>query len=513
MKMAKAFLCFFLSAAIVLGCTCAIAESDPFRYEGPGFDTPEEAVLYYLAGLKNQDFEQMLDAFAWETQAEHFDYKSLITRVKGADPVLIPGMPFSCNLLRSANLEQLRGAQSDYISRALQCYINDELYQSQTQSLLIRQEDDIDAYFGRCDNGRAEQLTAMSNIRIYTPDDLTDGKFSLGKNPENYLKMNARYGADETRDIVVVSDVGSQSLAVSPTVARYGDRWYLVSVSSMTSMILGINVDTQAFYILPDDISARLETITPAAQVSALPEKNHHAFRYEGDGFDTPEEAVACYLNGLKSGNMQQVLSAFAWETQNEHYSLKDYMLRMKSVSLSSPVKMPGTNELVASSNLCSLRYDQSRKIYRSVRSFVLKNTDGPAAELLKGRRVNLTNEEEIDDFIGAFDRGYDQKLAQMGEIFYINPVVVIPKYTSDTNLKLLGQYQKIYGADELYEILALVDLGGELLVADPILARYGEKWYVVSVPGLAFNMLNVSADFMGFVSLEGTMDSVLGMF
>ena len=52
------------------------------KLEGPGFDTPEEALACYMEGLKNLDFEQMLSAFAWETQAEHYSIDMFFNRVK-----------------------------------------------------------------------------------------------------------------------------------------------------------------------------------------------------------------------------------------------------------------------------------------------------------------------------------------------------------------------------------------------------------------------------------------------
>ena len=78
-----------------------------FRYEGPGFDTPEDAVLYYLAGLKNLDIEQMLGAFSWETQAAHYSFRDLVLRMKGMEPTVVPGMPFSDGFSTAAKVENI----------------------------------------------------------------------------------------------------------------------------------------------------------------------------------------------------------------------------------------------------------------------------------------------------------------------------------------------------------------------------------------------------------------------
>ena len=64
-----------------------------------------------------------------------------------------------------------------------------------------------------------------------------------------YLRVAvyACYGADETVNIAVIASVGDETLYCCPTIARYGDRWYLVSVSSVTNSIIGLDVNHQAF--------------------------------------------------------------------------------------------------------------------------------------------------------------------------------------------------------------------------------------------------------------------------
>ena len=387
--------------------------------------------------------------------------------------------------------------------------MNDELYVSVTGALHISGEDEIDAYFRRCDNGRAEQLASMTNVRIYSPDDVTEGKFSMERNQQNYLKRNAVYGADETRDIVVVADAGDVTVAIAPTAARYGERWYLVNASGMTALMLGVEMNRQAFCELPEEMAEALNNIPPVFSVSVLPEGGHKEIRYEGEGFSTPEAAVTYYLEGLRNGSIQQMLSAFAWETQNSRYSLKDYILRMQSIFAYAPVRMPGSGELMAGSNLCSLRYQLYRMIYSALRVCLMKDAD-QYTELLDGYRVDLKSEEEADGFIRQFDNERDQKLAQLENIRLIAPLSVLPRYGDEWTGKQLDMYQRIYGADEILETLAVADMGDETLVCDPLLARYGDRWYLVSVSGFAFSILGISADRQAFMTLDGSLEDVM---
>ena len=216
------------------------------QYEGPGFDTPDAAVTCYLEGLKNLDFEQMLSAFAWETQVSHYNFNAYYNRIKAYLPTTKPRMPSVNEFMMSANLHELRSAQIDSIYSALEVYIlgNDH---PQCKAIVLKEQSEIDAFLQKFANGRLEKLTEMSNIRFVTPDSITNSKFSEKKNQENFAKQIAVYGAKNVVNIPALADIGDETLFCCPTVALYGDRWYLVSVSSFTTMMLGISSNCQAF--------------------------------------------------------------------------------------------------------------------------------------------------------------------------------------------------------------------------------------------------------------------------
>ena len=78
------------------------------------------------------------------------------------------------------------------------------------------------------------------------------------------------------------------------------------------------------------------------------------------------------------------MLGAFAWETQNSRYSLKDYILRMQCVNETAAIRMPAFSSLMAGSNLCSLRYVQANRIQKALRRYVLAEADR-FSEFLEG--------------------------------------------------------------------------------------------------------------------------------
>ena len=229
-----------------------------FRLEGNGFDTPEEAVTYYLEGIRNLDFKQILGAFAWETQAEHFSTDAKIRRLRVYTLGQKPRMLGDSDFVRTANLYSLFTAQVDAIYASLELYILQEAHpniSSANGSISLEEDADFEALKNKFNDGRVEKLAELKNIRFLTPDELTDNKFSMEQNQQNYIKSTAMYGADETVDLPAVADVGDELLYCCPTVARYGEKWYLVSVYSMTNTILGVNMMSQAFGCGKGDVS------------------------------------------------------------------------------------------------------------------------------------------------------------------------------------------------------------------------------------------------------------------
>ena len=227
------------------------------RLEGDGFATPEEAVAFYLEGLKNLDYNQMLKAFAWETQAEHFSTEARVRRVKAYTMGMKPRMPSDGAFLRSAALYSLLSAQTDVIYTSLEAYIlGEDNPADKTGSVTLKTDEDFEAFWKKFDNGRLEKLSRMGEIVFPTPDQVTENRFSMENNQKNYAKQNAAYGADETADVPAVADLGGEVLFVAPTAARYGDRWYLVSTNSMTTNIMGIPYSKTAFICAEGSLSS-----------------------------------------------------------------------------------------------------------------------------------------------------------------------------------------------------------------------------------------------------------------
>ena len=244
--MKKRILCLFV---LVLACVFAApASGEGIRYEGPGFDTPEEALTCYVEGIKELDFEKILSAFAWETQASHYSVKKQIERARSFSVSMKPRIPSDHPFAVTANLESLRSLQVDNLYKSLEFLMMGEHYHN-NMAVSLREDAEIAAFLDYFDDSRLDLLTGMTNVRFIAPEFVAGGVFLSEKNQEMFAKQTAVYCADEVRNIVALADLeNGETFYCCPTIARYGDKWYVVSTSSYISMFLGIDPACQAFF-------------------------------------------------------------------------------------------------------------------------------------------------------------------------------------------------------------------------------------------------------------------------
>ena len=146
--------------------------------------------------------------------------------------------------------------------------------------------------------------------------------------------------------------------------------------------------------------------------------------------------------------------------------------------------------------------------IYNAIRKYILEDADR-FTELTDGYRIDLPNEEDVDAFIGLFDNDKAEKLKTLGDVRLFEPSAVMPKYSRDNIPVQLEWNRRIYGADEVKEYLAVAEMEGEVLAADPLLARYGDEWYMITSCGIAFNILGEQR---GFITVKGTLQDAWGI-
>ena len=462
------------------------AETIRSAYEGEGFDTPEEAVLYFLGGLKNLDYEQMLDAYAWETMISHYSMEEKFRQ----DRTFTPGdiwLPGSDDFTHALNLAALRDGEAESIARGMQAFLLDDNQIYPERADWKSEEAVIRNYLNRYTVSRLEQLRNMGNICFLTTEDVTGKDYSTGRKLESIERRRLQSGADELVAVSTVADIGDEKLFIAPTVARYGKRWYLFSMESwvMGDIVTKNNLPSLGICCF-SELPFSMEHATPAGeqvpQKALLPE-----IRYEGDGFNTPEEAVTCYLEGLKNLDINQMLSAFAWETQAAHYDLiADYMDIPPFNSRSAMI--PQIHDMAVQIDLHLMRSHQIRMIYDSFTRYLIPDYYPVSDGFSMGR---ITKDEDIETFLQQFNEGKLERFKGLNNIRFVTPSEYLDEhYTEDFLSEWQTRYHPRFGADEVREIVAFADMGDEHLCVAPVVARYGDRWYLVNLHSMSRDML-----------------------
>ena len=199
--------------------------------------------------------------------------------------------------------------------------------------------------------------------------------------------------------------------------------------------------------------------------------------RIEGDGFDSPEEAVTVYLDGLAHHDIKEMMSAFAVETYAENYDLERYLERMQAY-------IPTYNYIPTISDFSlELNIEQRRSdVIKLIRShyLVLTYSDvvlGEDAHSAIPMEDSDSAEEFMDSLFVSDDTGYLDEIEFDGT--FIDPVSLNEQYASENNRNNMANSAKIYNADELVSTACRfsTEKGEFLLCLDEV--RYGKRWYL----------------------------------
>lgn len=204
--------------------------------------------------------------------------------------------------------------------------------------------------------------------------------------------------------------------------------------------------------------------------------------RLEGEGFDSPEEAVVAYAEYLKEGDLKGMLSTFAVESYVENVDMEAFYEQMGFFDLSSKnslgMAFPNGEGLAEEINVEMRRGSIINMIYSQHMTRLLPGTE--FGELLE--RANLPFgqrdqwEEQAEKLVRALrqDPGFSDM--EIGETFCAEDMLSEDKF--EGYLKNLDRVSAYYGADELQDICLELTIDGADYQLFVQTGRYHGKWY-----------------------------------
>lgn len=398
--------------------------------QGPelGFATPEDAVLSYLAGMRDNDFDRMAASFGGGKCAEFISIQ----------------YAYLCNIDLIPEIE---------IDSAV---ILDE---SDAAEQLIGQITD------RIEEANFENMEFLGFVSFDDFDD-TDSATTYR---DNSPSVADDYGGSEVANRIVAIRVnGSEYLLLFDLIKR-DDRWYNLQRSKVSDdwwendeeIVIGSRIDEEDKKILS-------KYLKDTALKLPEEEETVHLQEAEAGGFDTPWQAAVAYLEGMRSNDIRQMLSTFSVESYAQNYNLQAYTEYQQAyIFMHQTVKFPPVNDFV------QMMIEGERRELLIDDILHQENTLYMCDLYLKGTPIL-----ENDIFLEWGNLRGKAGLNSIKVIGYILPEALYEEYNSERIKSFLDTDAAICGADQIQESIIVFDYKGErycLLMKE---AEYKGKWY-----------------------------------
>ena len=189
------------------------------KYEGSGFDTPEDTAKAYLEGLRDADFSRMLSVFAIESLARNNDFEAGLRFYRYYfDSFWFPNVnSFTTGMnIESKKTTAVETMIDQYIVMCL--YENDQKY---PESRVIENASDASKVAAQIDEFfNAPKLSTLKVIGYIPPDRIPEFSSVLGgiELPETYFSEVARtrfneknsiLGADKAASCLIVFEINA----------------------------------------------------------------------------------------------------------------------------------------------------------------------------------------------------------------------------------------------------------------------------------------------------------------
>jgi hypothetical protein len=241
---------------VVLAALLAVSTLRPFglgnqtsqvTYEGKGASSPEEAAKTLIKGLQDQDYEEIVSAFAVETMVENYDLKGLVKRNKSYsfwdNPITFPDqstMSKELNTQKRLN-DIFNGIRRLYMTAA---------YPYTDVSMTIPISDynnDAAELLADVFDGDAEILARISfNGKFISPEELVeyfDPSIDLDDLKTNLDRSKRRlifFRGDEVKSLVADLTIDGKEYFLPMDVISYRGKWFVLNLGGTLGLYLGI---------------------------------------------------------------------------------------------------------------------------------------------------------------------------------------------------------------------------------------------------------------------------------
>jgi len=259
MKRRSVKLCALVLAVLFLLTACGATDSASPPVQISGFESPEAAVVTYLEGLRDSDFDRMVGAFSLETHVEHFDLEAFLEHLRIYQLHFAP-LPEVNEFTRAMNIElrrsmivgQIRGQHL-----ALNHPERHEFVQGSTSFHNVMLEEDGVSDFIR-EFGEIFRAPAFHTLEIQglLPLEWTAQEQDvLERYAEVMARTAATHGADQMVSRIVVFTISGDYYVLFLDLAAYAGRWYIHALGGLSASLRNVPGDMHGIMVIRPDAS------------------------------------------------------------------------------------------------------------------------------------------------------------------------------------------------------------------------------------------------------------------
>ena len=211
----------------------------------------------------------------------------------------------------------------------------------------------------------------------------------------------------------------------------------------------------------------------------------------EESGFDTPEDVIRAYLEGLRDSDLDRMISAFAVESFIENY---DFEATLDRLQIYMPggmeVNMPNANRLVTEMNV---EYRRGQVVDMIISQHLL---------LLLLEMEDMTQRiEDAGLFVNQFTETLNAPNFQSLELIgFVSPELLDEHYGSEMNQNNLALRAELIGASQQVSRVAVFELDGDRFLLFVDVVDYGGNWYIRYFGGNLSSLLGMAPFMQGIV-------------
>lgn len=422
-----------------------------------GFATSEEAVLDYLAGLRDNDFGRMEDSFF----------------VKSGAADIVNQYVYLCEI--------------DLIPAiASESYVK------------LSEDGDVEKFLEQL-TGQIEAVDfeSMEFLGFFPMDDIFDSADS--NRMETYQKMlditAENNGGSELKSEVAAVQVNGRSYLLFFDTIKADDKWYVFQLGGILPRLAGAEekevlqrLETEDEEIMAAILGENADTFELPESAAAMAGRD----RIESEGFDTPEEAAAAYLEGLKSCDTEQMLSTFSVEGYGENYNMQAYLEHMQAyMFLQQDVNIPAVNDFTRAMISCQREEQLREEMLGQGNALYLwscyYNDTEPGQDMTYGW-------EELQQMLD---------LESIEIVEFISPETIVEKSGSEQVNAIRDRNAGICGAEEQQDCVAVFTCGGEKYCLFMEEMKYNGRWYNSDFGNFAYSSLGGEAYMRGMMPYE----------